>query len=247
MINWKRFGYGTSYHDNGRIEYEGYWCDDIRFGRGIVYDRSGKLVKDCFWYDKMVGDRYENDGSNLSIIIKEMELCNKCALRDWDVSLFYNLESIEIGYECFESVKTFKIDGLNRLETIKIGNNSFTQVTSWKVIEHLDEAIPGANEPSKSFSIAHCQSLKSIEIERYSFADFAGPFELKDLPSLASLKIGTCETDTCCFLWSSCIIESIARFIGINNIDLPQLKEIELGRWAFSQSLLTRFESTTTD
>ena len=42
MINWKRFGYGTSYHDNGCIEYEGYWCDDNRFGIGKVYDRYGK-------------------------------------------------------------------------------------------------------------------------------------------------------------------------------------------------------------
>ena len=41
MINWKRFGYGTSYHNNGLIEYEGYWCDDNRFGRGKVYDRYG--------------------------------------------------------------------------------------------------------------------------------------------------------------------------------------------------------------
>ena len=43
MINWKRFGYGTSYHNNGLIEYEGYWCDDNRFGIGKVYDRYGKL------------------------------------------------------------------------------------------------------------------------------------------------------------------------------------------------------------
>ena len=35
------------------------------------------------------------------------------------------LESIEIGDDCFENVKTFKIDGLNALESIKIGSRSF--------------------------------------------------------------------------------------------------------------------------
>ena len=30
IINWQRFGYGVSYHDNGGIEYEGYWCDNNR-------------------------------------------------------------------------------------------------------------------------------------------------------------------------------------------------------------------------
>ena len=45
MLNWQRFGYGTSYHNYGLKEYEGYWCDDNRFGNGKVYDRYGKLVK----------------------------------------------------------------------------------------------------------------------------------------------------------------------------------------------------------
>ena len=51
MINWKRFRYGASYHNNGCIEYEGYWCDDNWFGIGKVYDRYGKLVNECEWYN----------------------------------------------------------------------------------------------------------------------------------------------------------------------------------------------------
>ena len=59
--------------------------------------------------------------------MKHLKETDKCVLIDWDVSLLYNLESIEIGNECFGSVQSFKIDGLNRLKTIKIGINSFTQ------------------------------------------------------------------------------------------------------------------------
>ena len=63
----------------------------------------------------------------MNIGIKHLKLSDNCMLVDWDVSLLYNLESIEIGNDCFGSVKTFKIDGLNRLKTIKIGSNSFIQ------------------------------------------------------------------------------------------------------------------------
>ena len=130
MINWKRFGYGTSYHDNGLIEYEGYWCDDNRFGIGKVYDRYGKFVKECEWVNGIESDTedYEGDGSEpLNIGMKHLKLTDNCVLVDWDVSWLLNLESIEIGNECFGSVSTFKIDGLNRLKTIKIGNHSFTK------------------------------------------------------------------------------------------------------------------------
>ena len=65
MINWKRFGYGTSYHDNGLMEYEGYWCDDTRFGSGKVFDRYGKLVDECEWYNGIESNTedYEGNGS----------------------------------------------------------------------------------------------------------------------------------------------------------------------------------------
>ena len=101
---------------------------------------------------------------------------NSCNERDntvFDFSRFTQVESIEIGDDCFESVKTFKIDGLNRLKTIKIGINSFTQ-----------EKDDDGNDSSKSFHILNCESLKSIQIGRWSFSDFAGEFELKNLPQL---------------------------------------------------------------
>ena len=111
-------------------EYEGYWCDNNRFGIGKVFDRYGKLVKECFWVNGNESDTdYKGDGSEpLNIGMKHLKLTDNCVLDDWDVSWFLNLESIEIGNECFGSVKTFQIDGLNRLKTIKIGFDSFTQV-----------------------------------------------------------------------------------------------------------------------
>ena len=200
MINWKRFGYGTSYHDNGLKEYEGYWCDDNRFGIGKVYDRYGKLVNDCEWVNGIESDiDYEGNGSEpMNIGMKHLKVTDNCVLVDWDVSWFLNLESIEIGDDCFESVKTFKIDGLNRLKAIKIGRNSFTQ-----------NKKNYGNDSSKSFHILNCESLESIEIGRYSFSDFAGEFELKNLPQLRSIQIGDMKRDSYNFYYSSFVIRGI--------------------------------------
>ena len=206
MINWKRFGYGTSYHDNGLKEYEGYWCDDNRFGSGKVYDRYGKLVNECEWINDIESNtEYEGNGSEpMNIGMKHLKLTDKCVLVDWDVSLLFNLESIEIGSDCFGYVQTFEIDGLNRLKTIKIGNNSFTQ----KIYGTRDSL-------SRSFHILNCESLESFEIGKYSFYDFAGEFELKNLPQLRSIQIGTIGRYSRNFYHSSFVIRGIDMFFYI--------------------------------
>ena len=101
-------------------------------------------------------------------------------------------------------MKTFRIDGLNRLKTIKIGSNSFTQR---KNEEDYDK--------SKSFHILNCESLKSIQIGEYSFSDFAGDFELKNLPQLQFIQIGTIGRESCNFLYSSFVIRGIDVILNI--------------------------------
>ena len=206
MINWKRFGYGTSYHDNGLIEYEGYWCDDNRFGIGKVYDRYGNLVNECEWMNGIESNTdYEGDGSELTNLgMKHLKLTDNCVLNQWDVSWFLNLESIEIGNDSLGSVKTFKINGLNRLKTIRTGNKSFTQNRSWYGIDG-----------SKTFHILNCESLESIQIGEWSFSDFGGEFELKNLPQLQSIQIGSIGSRSNCFRKSSFVIRGIELILNI--------------------------------
>ena len=132
---------------------------------------------------------------------------NSCNERDYtifDFSRFNQVESIEIGDDCFGSVQTFKIDGLNRLKTIKIGNNSFTQKKN-----------SYGSDKSKSFHILNCESLKSIQIGRFSFSDFAGEFELKNLPQLQSIQIGTIGNISRNFCYSSFVIRGIEMILNI--------------------------------
>ena len=231
MINWKRFGYGISYHSNGRAKYEGYWCDDRRYGIGTEYNRREHIVNFCEWYDGFeIESDYEGDGMRpLNIGIKHMKLCDNCVLSMWDISLFYNLESIEIGDSCYESVQTFKIDGLNRLKSLKIGKNSFTQLneTFWNT--NWDSAFNLADNEKKSFHILNCDSLESIEIGEYSFSDFAGDFELRNLNSLQVLKIGEANVKSRNFYDGTFVIRGVdflhiirnrSTFITIHHIRL---------------------------
>ena len=104
-----------------------------------------------------------------------------------------SLHSIEIGDECLASVQTFKIDRLNGLKTLKIGDNT----------------IYGRDDNSGSFYILNCESLESIQIGEDSFRYFGGEFELKNLPQLQSIQIGVIGSYSHNFRYSSFVIRGI--------------------------------------
>ena len=51
--------------------------------------------------------------------------------------------------------------------------------------------------------------MESIQFGKYSFSDFAGEFELKNLPQLQSIQIGTIGNDSYNFCNSSFVIGGI--------------------------------------
>ena len=124
-------------------------------------------------------------------------------------------------------MKTFKIDGLNRLKTIKIGRNSFTQKKNWY----------GYDE-SKSFHILNCELLESIQIGEYSFSDFGGEFELKNLPRLQSIQIGAIGSESKNFWWSSFVIRGIELILNIVMIRSSKSTIHYIGRLFFPLFLI---------
>ena len=109
-----------------------------------------------------------------------------------DLVFWNQLKSVMIVSAQYQQVSTFQIDGLNQLKTIKIGVNSFTQRKNGC-----------GNILSKSFHILNCESLESIEIGEYSFSDFGGEFELKNLPQLQSIQIGRIGSQSYNFYYNS--------------------------------------------
>ena len=162
-------------------------------------DVSELLFPKVYYFDFI-----QSINSSITSIIIPNWTCNDIDYTIFDFSRFNIVESIEIGNDCFGSVQTFEIKGLNRLKTIKIGNNSFTQTRNSK-----------GNDSSKSFHILNCESLKSIQIGEYSFSDFGGEFELKNLPQLQSIQIGTVGSDSWNFRHSSFVIGGIELILNI--------------------------------
>ena len=143
--------------------------------------------------------------SNLSLKVTDLVISSNCCneLSLLDLKKFKWLQSIEIGNDCFMKVKTFQIDGLKRLKSLKIGINSFThgKKPEWILSRIID--VASESDGSKSFHILNCQSLESIIIRENSFTDFAGQFELNNLPSLQSIQIGSINTWSMNFFYSS--------------------------------------------
>ena len=63
----------------------------------------------------------------------------------------------------------------------------------------------------------NCIELESIEIGRYSFSDYGGGFELKNLPKLSTIKIGEIGSKSFNFLYSSFVIKGIIDMILLMN------------------------------
>ena len=125
--------------------------------------------------------------------------CNE--LKSLNLNEYQYLKSIEIGDDCFENVNMFNIDGLNELNELKIGINSFTHLKKGKWDANK------ANNSNRSFHILNCNELESIEIGSYSFSDYGGEFELKNLPKLSTIKIGQIGIDSSNFYSSSFVIK----------------------------------------
>ena len=127
-----------------------------------------------------------------------------------DLSSFSQLKSFECGDNSFNSVRQFIINGLNELESISIGMNSFT-LSENSYSERLN----------REFHLKNCLSLRELSIDRYSFSDYH-IFELNNLPNLKSIVIGS-SSDSMNFYF----VESIEL------IDLPSLESIEFGSNSF--------------
>ena len=156
-----------------------------------------------------LNDLNELDSSIINLNIPSWSFNNELNLNELNLNRFENLKSIEIGNDCFGSIQRLEIEGLNRLQSLKIGDNSFTQVKSIDFENDLDGSISKCRNESKSFHILNCESLKMIEIGECSFADFGGEFELRNLDNLESIKIGKIGYRSMNFYWSSFNIRGI--------------------------------------
>ena len=117
--------------------------------------------------------------NNIPIDIQHLYLCGIEYYESGDITFsnnsFYLLKSITIGYCCFEHVREFVIDGLESLESVKIGGVCFRI--------SYDERNDGICR------ITNCPNLRQLEIGHHSFEYFKS-YELSNLNSIQSIKFG---------------------------------------------------------
>ena len=122
--------------------------------------------------------------------------CNSEKINTLDLSLFPQLKSIEIGDDCFMYVNKVKLIGLNRLESVVIGMNSFTK-----------EKDSYGNDPTRHFYLKNCERVRELKMGRYSFSDYS-VCEIENVPSLEVIEMGDLNEWSANFEYASLELKS---------------------------------------
>ena len=126
---------------------------------------------------KCVGD-LKNANCYIGVIVIASSCCNDSELSVLDMSRFVNLRELNVGGKCFEYVNEVKLIGLNHLERVVIGKNSFTKEKNW----------PG-NDPDGHFYLKNCERVRELKMGCYSFYDYC-VCEIENVPSLEVIEMG---------------------------------------------------------
>ena len=134
---------------------------------------------------------------NVFEIVVSSNCCNDSNVRMLDLSDLRYLRRIEIGNECFENVDEVKMAGLNELENVEIGMNSFTQ--------HKNGY---GQDPNRHFYLKDCPKLKSLKMDRYSFSDYT-VIEIENVNALEVIEMGELNEVSVNFAFASLELKSI--------------------------------------
>ena len=115
----------------------------------------------------------------------------------FDLSVYPRLKSVTIGDYGFEYVNVLNITGLNELESVEIGMNSFTKNKNGY-----------GNDPNRHFYLKNCPKLKSLKMGRYSFSDYT-VIEIENVDALEVIEIGELNEESNNFFRASLELRSI--------------------------------------
>ena len=125
--------------------------------------------------------------------------CNEEDLKELDLSGFVNLRELKVGSECFEYVNEVKLIGLNELESVVIGMNSFTQHKNTRKV---------TSDPNRHFFLKSCPKLKSLNMGHHSFSDYK-VIEIESVDALEVIEMGELNEVSVNFWYASLELKSI--------------------------------------
>ena len=125
-------------------------------------------------------DEFMSISSSVEVLIVDSDTCNAKCLTELDLSSFSSIKVFEVGDYSFSFVNEVKLIGLNQLERVVIGENSFTKQ---KNVRFLD------SDPNRHFYLKNCERVKELRIGCYSFNDYS-VCEIENVPSLEVIEMG---------------------------------------------------------
>ena len=129
-------------------------------------------------------------------IIVDNGVSESC-LTELDLFRFSQLKRLEIGDHCFSFVDELKLTGMNELESVVIGENSFTQHKNYY-----------GSDPNRHFHLKNCPKLKSLKMGRYSFSDYS-VIEIETVNALEVIEMGAVGQLGYSFYYASLELKSI--------------------------------------
>ena len=134
----------------------------------------------------------------MEVMIVDHNACNDKCYYQLDLSFFSNLKVFEVGDYSFAFVDEVKLIGLDRLETVMIGMNSFTK--------QKNREWPSYN-PNRHFYLKNCERVRELKMGRFSFSDYT-VCEIENVPSLEVIEMGELNGDGCNFCHASLELKS---------------------------------------
>ena len=113
------------------------------------------------------------------------------------VSRFSCLKRLIVGNHCFSYASSVDLTGLNELERVVIGENSFTKYKN-----------SYGNDSNRHFYVKNCPKLKSLKMGRYSFSDYT-VIEIENVNALEVIEMGDLNEESCNFYYASLELKSI--------------------------------------
>ena len=132
----------------------------------------------------------------MEVMIVDNNACNDVVYQLLDLSSISNLKVFEVGDYSFAFVDEVKLIGLNQLESVMIGKNSFTKKKNG-----------AGNDPNRHFYLKDCERLTELRIGRYSFSDYS-VCEIENVPSLEVIEMGQLNEDSNNFWYASLELKS---------------------------------------
>ena len=162
-----------------------------------------------------------------------------CATRTtgccWLRRRFDQLKSIDTGRYSFKNVEVVSIIGLPNLESVLVGEHSFTK-----------KKFGTKCDPNRRFYLMNCPKMKDLTIHKYCFSDYS-VCEINHLPSLDVISMGgISESDIDSFSFYATPSLVLRSFVSWEKslTDLPLLKTVIFGSFCFFACNRVVFEST---